>query len=360
MSGEKINVRAPGRICLFGEHQDYLRLPVISAAISLYIRIQAKKTNEKKITIDFLDLNRQDVIHLKNREVEYQYTRDYLRSAYNLFIRSGYRLGQGYHVTIQGELPMNAGLGSSSTLVIAWVTFLNHIFNASLNAEQIAEIAHQAEVDEFREVGGKMDHYTSALGGLLYLTMIPPFKYERLNIPLTGLILGDSLEKKDTVKDLMKVRELIQLGISRIRKYYEGFDLGASQLEEVSSALLQLPQNIREVIKANLINRDLTQQARQLLTKPNFIPKKFGNLLDLHHQQLAKGLKISTTKIEKLITAAKDAGAMGCKINGSGFGGCMIAYAPDQEGKVADAIERAGGKAYQVSLSDNCQLTIKR
>ena len=44
-----IRIKSPGRICLFGEHQDYLDYPIISMAISKYIYLEAKRISEKKI-----------------------------------------------------------------------------------------------------------------------------------------------------------------------------------------------------------------------------------------------------------------------------------------------------------------------
>jgi len=35
-------VKAPARICLFGDHQDYLELPVIACAIDKYITVEGK------------------------------------------------------------------------------------------------------------------------------------------------------------------------------------------------------------------------------------------------------------------------------------------------------------------------------
>jgi galactokinase len=49
-----------------------------------------------------------------------------------------------------------------------------------------------------------------------------------------------------------------------------------------------------------------------------------------------------------MLDAALGAGAYGGKINGSGGGGCMFVYAPDDAEAVARAIEGAGGKAYIV------------
>ncbi len=40
---------APGRVCLFGEHQDYLDLPVIPCAISRRMTISGHRSDSKRI-----------------------------------------------------------------------------------------------------------------------------------------------------------------------------------------------------------------------------------------------------------------------------------------------------------------------
>lgn len=356
MPKHEITVLSPGKICLFGELQDFLGLFVISAAISLYIEIKAKPIQERELVVELLDLGKEEVIPLKNREVPYEYSRDYLRSSYNLFIRKGYRLNQGYKCKISGDIPFSAGAGSSSALVIAWSEFLSHIFKTPLSPTQIADFGYQAEVDEFREAGGRMDHYTSALGGLIYLETVPPFEYENLAASLSGLVLGDSFERKDTVSDLARVKEQTVISIAEIRRKYREFDLKKTTLEEVAPYLDSVSPEVAKKIRANLINRDLTQKAKNLLSTSNFSHETLGELIDLHHTQLAENLGVSTPKIEKLISVAKDAGALGAKINGSGFGGTIIAYAPDSKAEVAEAIEAAGGKAYVLEVSFGSKL----
>ena len=82
-----------------------------------------------------------------------------------------------------------------------------------------------------------------------------------------------------------------------------------------------------------------------------FEPKRFGEMLDLHHAQLRDRLGISTPKLESLIEGCKKFGALGGKLNGSGGGGTMIAYAPGREADAAAAINVRGGKAYVVRQS---------
>ena len=122
-----IRVRAPGRITLFGEHQDYLNYPIIAMAISKYIYLEAKKLSSSYLSIELPDINENIEIKLNNKELEYSSKRDYLRSAYNQYLRKGYRFQKGYKIKISGDIPINAGAASSSALVIAWLFFLNLI-----------------------------------------------------------------------------------------------------------------------------------------------------------------------------------------------------------------------------------------
>jgi len=53
-----------------------------------------------------------------------------------------------------------------------------------------------------------------------------------------------------------------------------------------------------------------------------------------------------------MIASALDAGALGAKINGSGEGGCMFAYAPRDPENVAAAVAAAGGKPFLVHVDE--------
>ncbi len=53
----KIISKAPGRVCLFGDHQDYLGLPIIATTINKEITIEANKNSTEEFKIFKKDLN---------------------------------------------------------------------------------------------------------------------------------------------------------------------------------------------------------------------------------------------------------------------------------------------------------------
>jgi len=103
------------------------------------------------------------------------------------------------------------------------------------------------------------------------------------------------------------------------------------------------------LLTETLLNRDITSEGLDLLNE-DIDEIRLGDLLNQQHAILRDTLGVSTDKIETMLEAAMGAGAHGGKINGSGGGGCMFAYAPDCAEEVAAAIEQAGGKAYMVHV----------
>ena len=109
--------------------------------------------------------------------------------------------------------------------------------------------------------------------------------------------------------------------------------------------------------EATLRNRDLTYRAIEILSKESPDARVLGEMIQEHHEILREDLHRSTSKIELLIEAALGAGAVGCKINGSGGGGSMMAYTSGLDREVARAIQFAGGTTYIVKVGKGASLT---
>ena len=352
-----ITVSTPGRICLFGEHQDYLGLPVIAAAISRRVNISGFNRNDGKAIIHLPDINRENAFDIFP-EMPYVHKRDYFRSALNILQRRGYTFKKGIECTVQGNIPINSGTSSSSALLINWIHFLTLFADnpKPISAEEMAEIGYQAEIAEFKEAGGMMDHYSTAVGNVIYLESTPKMKVEGLIPKLGTFVLGDSQEPKDTVGLIKRVKGGVLGAIEKIKKTNPSFSLFNVTRSELTIYENLLSSEEVELIEGNIANRDILKEALSLLKSDNFEDSVLGNLLNLHQDNLRDKLKISTPKIDRMIAASLYAGAFGCKINGSGGGGCMFVYAPHNPEKVAQAIENQGGKAYIITIDEGTRI----
>ncbi|MFX0073187.1 MAG: mevalonate kinase [Candidatus Hermodarchaeota archaeon] len=365
-----IRIKAPGRICLFGEHQDYLNFPVIAMAISKYIYLEAERISDAKFQIELPNIDDTIEIPLNNKELEYESKRDYIRSGYNIVLRKGIEFKKGYKIKLTGDIPMGAGVSSSSALVVAWLSFLNQISDLTLNNYQLATEGYNAEVKEFGEAGGKMDFFTSVYGKLIILDLQNKEDILRIDTKLDGFVLGNSLEKKNTVVDLMRVKSTALNAFKVLKKLYPNFNQYKTSLNELFPYLPNLKKEFQKIIEGNIRNRDITLQAKELILQNlsllknpnknveelNLFYCKLGGLLNNHQTQLDKNIGISTKKINTIIKSCHEAGSFGAKINGSGFGGTMFALLPGREEKIKKAIESVGGEASTIKTSNGVEV----
>ncbi len=351
-----LTVSAPGRICLFGEHQDYHDLPVIASAINLRIALSGEKRKDPQINIDLPDIGEKESIRLSDN-IEYVKERDYFRSALNVLERNGLRFENGFECEVKGSIPINAGTSSSSALIVAWVKFLLEYSGDQKKSDpmEIAKLAHASEVLEFNEPGGMMDQFISSFGGTMFIDFYNN-SYERLSAKMGKFVLGNSKEPKDTKGILARVKHGAIDGINKITKKNQSLSLKNIKLEELEDYKQQVNIDQYEVLKANIINRELTKEAKVLLLSKECDHNKLGDLLTKHYIELRDRCRISTPKIDRMLDAALKAGALGGKINGSGGGGCMFAYAPDNAEEVAEAITNAGGDSYILSVDEGVKV----
>ena len=349
-------VSTPGRICLFGEHQDYLGLPIIAAAISKRIQVISLGKLEKEFIIHLPDVQKIENFELKF-PLEYSKDRDYFKSILNVLSRKGHSFGYGLKLEVRGNIPINSGTSSSSALNVSFLNFLNHEFALGYNSQEIGEIAYEAEVLEFGEPGGMMDQYSTAVGKVIYLASVPEIKIKSFNKKLGTFVLGDSLDPKDTLGILSRVKFGTLAGLEKIQKEFPSFSIHSARIDDLEKVKGFLTEDEYILIKSNISDREILKNALDLFQgEIEWSDEKLGILLNKHQENLREHKRISTPKIDSMIQASLDAGALGAKINGSGGGGCMFAYAPHNAQKVADAIESVGGKAYIIEVDNGTQV----
>ncbi|MYA12975.1 MAG: hypothetical protein F4Z32_16095, partial [Gemmatimonadetes bacterium] len=113
---------APGRVNLIGEHTDYNGLPVLPIAIDRAVRIGFRVVGEPVVRLDSTGPRFPPLTFQLKRPIEPAAQGDwsnYVRAAARGLLERGLRLERGIEGTVSGDVPIAAGLSSSSALVVA-------------------------------------------------------------------------------------------------------------------------------------------------------------------------------------------------------------------------------------------------
>ena len=267
-----MEISTPGRICLFGEHQDYLGLPVIAMAISLRVNIVGEKRKDRKIVIHKPDLGKKEIFSLDN--LDYTNNRDYFKSGIKICINTGLSFEKGFECEIKSNIPIQAGTSSSSAIVVSWINFLAQLADKKpkWSLEKIGKLAYQTECVEFGEPGGMMDQYITSCGGMLLINSGPKVTVEKIDSELGSFVLGDSGELKNTLDILDRCKTPRMKIFEKIKSSIPLFDLHTCKDDLDVSFLSKIEKNL---FFATLKNRNLLEKSLKELNKKKGRPYIF-------------------------------------------------------------------------------------
>jgi len=224
---------------------------------------------------------------------------------------------QAMTIEVIPHVPRAMGLGGSSANAVAILRALNGAYGLGLDDARINQLAFECEIAAHGTPSG-IDNTIATYGSPLVFQRVgdqPRFEEIRLleEIPLViGLTGRESL----TATTVAMVRRAWET--HRVR--YDGiFD----QIAGLTAAAV-------DAVKTAHLN-------------------ELGELMNLCQGYL-NALQLSTPELEELIHIARRNGALGAKLTGGGGGGSMVALCPDNQDRVAKAMEAAGYKALMVTV----------
>ncbi|TFG09868.1 MAG: hypothetical protein EU535_08690, partial [Promethearchaeota archaeon] len=219
---------------------------------------------------------------------------------------------RGFRMEVQSEIPIGAGLSTSAAVSIGFIRAIDQAYNLGMSKYEIAELAYLGENHDLGIQCGRLDQYTEAFGGVVFIHTDENPKVETLDIQDLPIVVGDSMEERKASVILNRVK--IQL------------------LEEDSKTL-----------EAFRIMEECVYGARKALLKKDY--QMLGFLMN-KQQEAEKLIDAHSEKIMNMCQSSLDAGALGAKQMGAGGGGCMLALCPGKQEAVVKAIEDVGGRAW--------------
>ncbi|AEM38733.1 mevalonate kinase [Pyrolobus fumarii 1A] len=285
---------------LVGEHFVVKGIPALAAALGLYSYACWDEFNEETVLVDAVNLGVTCRVYPAN----------VCGAKLAGLARIAEIIGaRGIRVRVWSEAPMGAGLGSSASVSTVFAAALLDAVEGTVEEERVAELAFEAEVVHHGKPSG-IDNTVALHGGfILYHSRLI---YERIT-PGTRftLILADTGVERSTRKAV----EFVLSRYSRLR--------GAASLVYLAAWKL-----VEEAANAVHVG-----DARRL-----------GEIMDVAHG-LLYAMGVSTPEIERLVWAARRAGAFGAKLTGAGMGGVVIALVDESVAeKVAEALQDSGAK----------------
>ena len=306
---------ANGRVNLIGEHTDYSGGYVLPTLI-------AKKT---MVAISLRDDNKirgvSDIFGESECTIQSSPDGtwlDFIRGAINYVNKEGADI-RGVNLTVSSDIPIEAGLSSSAALEISVLRALIKSTNLNINSTDLAILGQKIEHNFVGTQCGVMDQIVcskSKFGKILFLDCeklitktFKSFSEYSFLIIHSGDTRKLPLEKyNNRKKEIEKVMKL--LNVSSLK------NITINQVNQIENPILR--KRTHHVVSEN--NRVL--QAYKCFETNN--PKKFGKLMFESHTSMSKDYEISSNKLDNIVNEAKNSGALGARLTGAGFGGCVV------------------------------------
>lgn len=215
-------------------------------------------------------------------------------------------------VTIEGDLPVAMGLGSSAALSVALVRAFADFTGRSLDEDSTARAANEVE-RVFHGTPSGIDANTATRGGLLWFEAGPPPLAEPLRPPAALPIV---------------------VALSGTR-HHTGQTVGG--LRERAEALPEVYEPVFAAIG------DLVRAGRGAIERGDW--GRLGAVMSMNHE-LLRACGVSTGELDRLVAKARSCGALGAKLTGAGGGGAAVALADGDPAALAGRLKESGWESF--------------
>ena len=211
-------------------------------------------------------------------------------------------------ISVESRLPFGKGLGSSAAIAVAIVRAFDKALGLGLDDERINAVAFESEKLAHGTPSG-VDNTLSTFAKPMLFRNDGALHIDSLDIGLSPpLVIAWGDETGRTSEQVAGVRE-------RHERFPGQFDALFDEMDRLS------------------------RQGAQLLQAARW--EELGALMNICHG-LLNAIGVSTPSLERMVSLARQSGAVGAKLTGAGGGGSIVALCPGNADAVERELRRAG------------------
>jgi len=295
---------APGKIILFGEHAVVYGLPALAVPVTqVHADVEVMDSDSAGIWIQAPDIN----LHAELNTLPSDHP--IAAVIHNLFFLSRISPFPKLIIRISSTIPVASGLGSGAAVTVALIRALSTHINHSMTDEQVNAFVYEIE-KLYHGTPSGIDNTVITYAKPVYFVKGQPIETLQVAKPFT-IVIGDTGISAPTKESVGDVRKLWEADNAKWESVFE---------------------QVGEIVKKA---RNAIERAKR---------KELGELMQENHSLLQE-MNVSSPELDKLVEAARNAGALGAKMSGGGRGGNMIALVePNQAEAVAKSLMAAGAE----------------
>lgn len=352
---------APGRVNLIGEHTDYNLGFVLPFAIDRRTVVGVGLRDDRLLRVastfadELVEISLDALAGLSNDDAGRELSG---WSAYVLGVAWALGLDEfggdlaavpGLDLFIDSDVPVGAGLSSSAAIESAVALALNDVWQLGLDRPTLARVGQRAENIAVGAPTGIMDQSASLLGVRDHAVFLDCRSLEAQVVPLgldeaglVVLVIDTGVKHSHATGGYGERRAACERGAAA---------MGVESLRDVTVADLPRARELLDDVTYRRVAHVVTENQRVLDTVDTLRgdgtetaggPLAIGELLDASHRSMRDDFEISVPELDLAVETAVEAGAIGARMTGGGFGGAAIALVKlDDLSRVQVAVDNA-------------------
>jgi galactokinase len=330
--GRRVTGIAPGRVNLIGEHVDYNGGRCLPMALTQATTARLTLRDDDRLVVTSGSRSWQGTI------AELDGADSWVLYAAGVLVALDVR--RGMEIEVSSDVPIGAGLSSSAALECSVAVAVDEALGLGLSPRELVEACVRAESETVGAPTGGLDQAIAIYGQSEHALLIDFATDEREQVPFDPGAHGLAL----LVIDTLVSHQLTDGG-------YE------SRRDDAWAAAEQLGLDKRALAQATStdgLEEPLLRRARHVISEvgrvDDFVAAlraddwdALGPLLDASHASLRDDYEVSCEELDVAVETARQAGAVGARMTGGGFGGSAIALVPLER---LDAVQAAVGTAF--------------